>query len=67
MTALPTALAFAGHGHAVFPINWPVPHPPPSLPTDLLVRSRPARHTLRVTGEASLRPSRAQRLALGEH
>ena len=26
MTALPTALAFARHGHPVFPINWPVKH-----------------------------------------
>src|SRR5215472_11026310 len=23
---LPTALAFARHGHAVFPVNWPVEH-----------------------------------------
>jgi hypothetical protein len=26
MTVLPTALAFARHGHAVFPVNWPVEH-----------------------------------------
>jgi Bifunctional DNA primase/polymerase, N-terminal/Primase C terminal 1 (PriCT-1) len=26
-TTLATALAFARHGHAVFPVNWPVPHP----------------------------------------
>jgi hypothetical protein len=26
MTALGTALAFAKHGHAVFPANWPVAH-----------------------------------------
>jgi hypothetical protein len=25
-TVLPTALAFARHGHAVFPVNWPVDH-----------------------------------------
>ena len=26
MTVLPTALAFARHGHAVLPLNWPVDH-----------------------------------------
>jgi hypothetical protein len=26
MSILPTALAFARHGHAVFPVNWPVEH-----------------------------------------
>src|SRR5262245_38725559 len=26
MTALATELAFARHGHAVFPVNWPVEH-----------------------------------------
>jgi Bifunctional DNA primase/polymerase, N-terminal len=25
-SALPSALAFARHGHAVFPVNWPVDH-----------------------------------------